>query len=139
MLNDAPIDDPARAAHARRSRGHLVSISSTLKRFARYGDTAGMQAYLASDAFLSAFNGLEPERRRSVMTAYAEAQPLCEARARRPLPKPVPLNARTRSKLANWRDPVMSAKLADAYMRASDDEGAARLLGVTAGAARLAK
>ena len=52
---------------------------------------------------------------------------------------PVALNARTVGKLANWRDPAMLAKLADAYAQGKDHEGAARLLGVTVGAARLAK
>ena len=73
------------------------------------------------------------------MLAYAEAAAECEAKARLPLAPPVALNARTRVKLANWGDPAMLAKLADAYARAKNHEQAARLLGVTLGAARLAK
>lgn len=49
------------------------------------------------------------------------------------------LNARTSARLTNWRDPAMQARLADAYSRARDHEEAARLLGVTVGAVRLAK
>jgi hypothetical protein len=120
-------------------RGSLSSISKTLKRFARYGDAASMRAYVRGASFLHAFNGLDPERRHSAMMAYVEALAECEAKARLPLAAPVPLNARTSARLANWRNPAMLAKLAAAYARAHDDEGAARLLGVTVGAARLAK
>ena len=73
------------------------------------------------------------------MLVYARAVAKCEASARLPLVAPVSLNARTLGKLANWRDPAMLAKLADAYARAKDHEAAARLMGVTVGAARLAK
>jgi len=100
---------------------------------------AGIRAYVCGDAFLAAFVGLDPERRHSVMLVYAKAVADCEARARLPLAPPVALNARTFSKLANWRDPARLAKLADAYAQAKDHEEAARLLGVTIGAARLAK
>jgi hypothetical protein len=120
-------------------RGRLSSISKTLKRLARCGDVAGIRAYVCSHAFLAAFNGLDPERRHSAMLVYARAVAECEARAKLPLAAPVALNARTFSKLANWRDPAMLAKLAYAYAQAKDHEGAARLLGVTVGAARLAK
>ena len=120
-------------------RGNLSSISKTLTRLARYGDVAGIRAYVCGHAFLAAFNGLDPKRRHSVMLVYARAVAECEARARLPLVAPVALNARTFRKLANWRDPAMLAKLADAYAQAKDHEGVARLLGVTVGAARLAK
>ena len=120
-------------------RGNLSSISRTMKRFARYGDVAGIRSYVRSAAFLDAFNGLDPERRHSAMLAYVEAATECEAKARLPLAAPVALNARTAAKLAKWRDPAMLAKLAVAYARGQDHEGAARLLGVTVGAARLAK
>ena len=44
------------------------------------------------------------------------------------------------SQKVSWGDPVMRAKLANAYARAGgDDEKAARILGVTLGSARLAK
>src|SRR5262249_42860450 len=109
------------------------------KRLARHGDVAGLRAYVCGDAFLAAFLGLDPERRHTVMLVYARAVSECEGRAKLPLAAPVALNARTFSKLANWRDPARLAKLADAYAQAEDHEGAARLLGVTVGAARLAK
>jgi hypothetical protein len=54
-------------------RGNLSSISRTLKRLARYGDVAGIRAYVYGDGFLAAFNGLKPERRHSAMLAYAKA------------------------------------------------------------------
>jgi hypothetical protein len=120
-------------------RGNLSAISKAIRRFARYGDCAGLRAYVRSDAFLVAFNGVDPERRHSAMLVYVEAVTECEAKARLPLAPPVALNARTAADLASWRDSAMLTKLADAYARARDHEEAARLLGVTVGAARLAK
>jgi len=119
-------------------RGDLSSISRTLKRYARRGDAAGLRIYVASEAFLAAFNGLEPKRRQTVMLAYVEAHALCE-KAKLPLAVPIALNARAFAKLANWRDRAMQTKLAEAYAGTQDHEGAARILGVTLGAARLAK
>src|SRR5262245_3564473 len=120
-------------------RGNLSSISRNLKRLARHGDVPGIRAYVSGHVFLAAFTGLAVERRHTAMLSYAKAVTECEARARLPLAKPVALNARTSGKLTNWRDPARLAKLADAYAQAKDHEGAARLLGVTIGAARLAK
>ena len=120
-------------------RGNLSSISRTLKRFARLGDVAGIRTYVRGDAFIAAFKGLDPERRQTAMLLFAEALATCEAKAKLPLAAPVALNARVSAKLANWRDPILRAKLADAYAHANDHEGAARLLGVTVGAARHAK
>jgi hypothetical protein len=82
---------------------------------------------------------LDPERRHSAMLVYAEVFNECEAKARSPLAAPIALNARTSVKLANWRDPDMLARLRNAYARTENHEAAARLLGVTVGAARLAK
>ena len=107
-------------------RGSLSSISRNLKRLARHGDVAGIRAYVCGHAFLAAFNGLAPERRHSAMLVYARAVAECEARAKLPLAAPIALNARANWKLANWRDPVMLAKLADAYAQAKDHEGVAR-------------
>jgi hypothetical protein len=121
----------------RSPRGNLSSISKNLKRLARYGNTAGLRAYICGD-FLAAFLGLDPERRHSAMLVYARAVSECEARAKLPLAAPVALNARTFSKLTH-RNPGKLQQLADAYARGEDHEGAARLLGVTIGAARLAR
>ena len=62
-------------------RGCLKSITTAFKRFARNGDVEGLRAYLRSDAFLTAFGGLDPERRQSAMRAYTRAEALCEAKA----------------------------------------------------------
>lgn len=120
------------------ARGKLSSISRTLKWFARFGDLAGLRAYVRSVGFRDTFHGLDPERRHGVMLTYGEAHARCEARAKLPLPPPVGPNGRVSAKL-NWRDQATLAKLAEAYARAKDHEAAGRLLGVTAGAARLAK
>jgi len=120
-------------------RGLLKSITTAFMRLARNGDVDGLRSYLRSDRFLHAFNGLEPERRQSVMRTYSVAEGMCEARARHRPAKPDPIHAK-RAQKANWRDPVMLAKLANAYARAGgDDEKAARIFGVTVGSARLAK
>jgi hypothetical protein len=120
-------------------KGCLKSISTALKRLASNGDVEAFRAYLASDAFLKAFAGLDPGRRRSAMRAYAKAEALCEAKAHHPLVKPKGIDAK-RAEKVDWSDPAMRTKLVDAYARAGgDDEKAARLLGVTLGSARLAK
>ena len=120
-------------------RGFLKSISTAFMRLARKGDVDGLRSYIRSDNFLHAFNGLDPERRQSVMRTHSVAEGLCEARARRRLIEPKPIHAK-RAQKADWSNPVMLAKLANAYARAGgDDEKAARILGVTVGSARLAK
>ena len=120
-------------------RGFLKSISTAFMRLARRGDVDGLRSYVRSDNFLRAFNGLDPERRQSVMRTHSIAEDMCEARTRRRLVEPKPIHAK-RAQKADWGDPVMLAKLANAYVRAGgDDEKAARILGVTVGSARLAK
>ena len=120
-------------------RGFLKSITTAFMRLARNGDVDGLRSYLRSDNFLRAFNGLDPERRQSVMRTHTMAEDMCEARAPRRLVEPKPIDVKRRQK-TSWGDTVMRAKLADAYVRAGgDDEKAARILGVTVGSARLAK
>ena len=120
-------------------RGCLKSISTAFQRLARSGDVEGFRAYVRSDAFLTAFAGLDPDRRQSAMRAYAKAEGLCEAKALHPLVKPKGYRRQAGEKV-DWSDPVMRTKLADAYARVGgDDEKAARILGVTVGSARLAK
>jgi hypothetical protein len=120
-------------------RGCLKSITTAFKRLGRAGDVEGLRAYLRSDTFLLAFHGLNPERRQSVMRAHAIAETMCEAKAAHRLVKPKPIHVQ-RALKTSWSDPLMLAKLANAYLRAGgDDEKAARILGVTVGSARLAK
>ena len=120
-------------------RGFLKSITTAFMRLARNGDVDGLRSYLRSDNFLRAFNGLDPERRQSVMRTHSIAEDMCEARTRRRLVEPKPIHAK-RAQKTSWDNPVMRAKLANAYTRAAgDDEKAARILGVTVGSARLAK
>jgi hypothetical protein len=73
------------------------------------------------------------------MRSYANAEALCEAKAPHRLVRPRAIDAK-RALKANWSNPTMRAKLAGAYAVAGgDDEKAARILGVSLGAARLAK
>src|SRR5262245_45504269 len=119
--------------------GYLQSLTMALKRLAKKGDVEGLRAYVRSEAFLRAFNGLDPNRRQSAMRCYGKAEALCEAKARHPLVPPRPIDV-NRAQKANWSDPAMRARLAAAYSQAGgDDEKAARILGVTLGSARLAK
>jgi hypothetical protein len=69
-------------------RGYLQTITTALKRLVRTGDVEGFRAYVRSDTFLAAFNGLAPERRRRAVRSFAQAEALCEAKARHPLVKP---------------------------------------------------
>jgi hypothetical protein len=118
--------------------GCLRVLTQALMGFARRGDVEGLCAYLLSDAFMAAFNGLDPQRRRSAMRSYATAEALCEAKAPHPLVKPKPIDVK-RAQKVSWDDPVMLAKLADAYeVAGGNHEKAARILGVSPGAARLA-
>ena len=79
-------------------------------RLARNGDVDGLRSYLRSDNFLRAFNGLDPERRQSVMRTHSIAEDMCEARTRRRLVEPKPIHAKRAQ--ASWGDPLMLAKLA---------------------------
>jgi hypothetical protein len=130
---------PARSADMTTPRGCLRVLTAAFMRLARNGNVDGLRKYVHSDPFLLAFNGLDPNRRQTVMRSYAKAEALCEAKARHPLAQPKTIDAQ-RAHKADWNDPVMRIKLADAYARAGgDDEQAARLLGVSRGSARLAK
>jgi hypothetical protein len=82
-------------------RGFLKSISTAFMRLARNGDVDGLRSYLRSDNFLHAFNGLDPERRQSVMRTHSVAEDICEARTRRRLVEPKPIHAK-RAHKANW-------------------------------------
>jgi|SRR6516225_1160714 hypothetical protein len=85
-------------------RGSLKSISTALKRLARRGSVEKFRAYVASDAFLTAFGELDPTRRRSVMRAFAAAEALCEAKAPLPLAAPKRIDAKRAEKIS-WTDP----------------------------------
>src|SRR5262245_50574015 len=120
-------------------KGCLRVLTQTLIRLARKGDVEGIRTYVRSDPFLAAFAGLDPGRRQTVMRCHARAEALCEVKARHPLVKPGPIDAK-RSQKASWDDPQMRARLAEAYAHArGDDEKAARIIGVSLGSARLAK
>ena len=114
-------------------------LTAAFMRLARNGNVEGLREFVRSDPFLLAFNGLDPNRRQTAMRSYAKAETLCEAKARHRLAQPSTIDAK-RAHKADWSDPAMRVKLANAYARAgADDEQAARLLGVSRGSARLAK
>jgi hypothetical protein len=119
--------------------GCLQSLTMALKRLAKKGNVEGLRTYARSEAFLRAFNGLDPNRRQSAMRSYVKAEALGETKARHPLVKPGSIDAK-RAQKVNWSDPAMRAKLADAYdIAGGDDERAARILGVSLGSARWAR
>ena len=115
-------------------------LTRTLMGLARKGDVEAFRAYVRSDAFLADLIGIDPDRRQSALRCHARAEALCESNARHPLVKPRPIDA-SRAHKVDWKnDPVIRAKLADAYAVArGDDEKAARILGVTPGSARMAR
>jgi hypothetical protein len=114
-----------------------VSLTAALNRFARVGDVEGFRAFVPSDAFLTAFKGVDPQRRSSVMCSHVRAEILCEATARQLLIEPKRIDAK-RAEKVSWVDPIMRAKLVSAYARAGgNDEMAACILGVSS--ARLAR
>ena len=90
--------------------GCLQSLTPAWKRLARKGDVEGLRAYVRSDAFLRAFNGLDPNRRQSAMRSYANAEAFCEAKTRHPLVKPGTIDAR-RAQKANLSGPAMRVKI----------------------------
>jgi hypothetical protein len=82
---------------------------------ARKGDVESFRAYVRSDAFLADLIGIDPDRRQSALRCYARAEALCEGNARHPLVKPRPIDASHAHKVDWKNDPVIRAKLADAY------------------------
>ena len=94
-------------------------VHTALKRLARNGDVEGLRS---QRRLFDAFNGLDPERRQSAMRSYAAAEALCEARAPYRLVKPKPIHAK-RAQKTSWSDPVMRAKLANAYDRPAPAAG----------------
>jgi len=119
-------------------RGCLRVLTRKLMGLARSGDVEGLRAFVSGDGFLAAFVGLDPNHRRAAMRCFAKAADLCEAKARHPLVRPKPIDAKRTHKV-NWRDDAMRAKLANAYARAGGDhEQAARIMGLSPGSCRLA-
>jgi hypothetical protein len=100
--------------------GCLRVLAATLISLAREGDVEAFRAYVCSEEFLRAFNGLEPNRRQSAMRCHGKAEALCEAKARHPLVQPRRIDAK-RAQKVEWNDPAMRAKLADAYAQAGSD------------------
>lgn len=92
-------------------------------------------AYLASDVFEKRFKAIPPSGRRRAIQVMGEVEIL----AVRHDGLPPPAKPQRRS-IPVWSDPAQRQKLADAYLVAGDDhEKAARILGCTAAAARLAR
>ena len=121
------------------SRGCLRVLTRKLMGLGRNGDVDGFREYIRSDDFLEAFNGLDPEHRQAVLSCHRKAEIVLEQKARHPLVKPRRIDARRADK-ADWSDPLMLARLAEAYAVAGDDhQMAARILGVTEGSARQAR
>src|SRR5262245_42701975 len=111
-------------------RGCLRVLTQTLMRLARRGDAEGIRDYLGTDEFLAGFIGLDPDRRQTVMRCFGKAEALCQVKTAHPLVQPRTIDAK-RAQKTDWSNPLMRAKLANAYARSGgDDEQAARILGV---------
>jgi hypothetical protein len=114
--------------------GYLNRTTRILKRHAQAGDVDAFRAYVRSDEFADAIVGTGTSLRQVLLNRYAAYAALCEASTRYPLPKP------QRRPTSRWLTDRARAQLAKAYAIAGDDhEKAGRILGCTAGAARLAR
>ena len=115
-------------------QGYLANTAKVMKRIANAGDVDAFRAYTVSDTFIEALVKIGPKQRQSLLRQYAVYAAECEAFTRHKLAKP------QRRPTSRWLDPKAQAKLVKAYAIAGNDhEKAGRLLGCTAGAARLAK
>jgi hypothetical protein len=115
-------------------QGYLNHSTRILKRHAKAGDVDSFRAYIRSDEFAQAVVGVGSGMRPILLRQYAIYAAECEARTKLPLPKP------KRRAVSRWQTPAAQASLARAYAVAGDDhEKAGRILGCTAGAARLAR
>src|SRR5262249_43120114 len=138
-LPKLPVACGARDADMTKPSGCLRRLTAKMMRLARNGNVEGLRTYVASDAFLVDFTGLDHGRRQSAMRCHATAEALCEGKARQPLAPPGAIDAK-RAQKASWSDLAMRTRLADAYVQAGGDhEKAARILGVSLGSARLAR
>src|SRR6185436_17756607 len=72
--------------------GCLRILTAAFMSYARSGDVEGFRSYLCSEAFMDAFNGLDPRRRRSALRCYTRAEALCEAKAPYRLIEPKPIH-----------------------------------------------
>lgn len=114
--------------------GYLNRTTRILKRHATAGDVDAFRAYVRSDDFADAMVGTGTVLRQVLLNRYVEYAKLCEASTRYPLPKP------QRRPTSRWLTDAARARLAKAYAIAGEDhEKAGRMLGCTAGAARLAR
>lgn len=114
--------------------GYLNRTTRVLKRHADAGNVDAFRAFIRSDEFANAMIGVGTGLRQSLLKAYTQYATICEYRTRHQLPKP------KRRATSRWLTDAARAKLARAYAVAGDDhEKAGRLLGCTAGAARLAR
>lgn len=112
----------------------FVSITRNLTKISRcrgYESVAKLRAYVSTPAFRAQMNLLDDDRYARVLVAYAKAQAECNDRVP-PLRKPWTV------KRAKWDD-AMVARFRRAWAKTGTDEGAARLCGITKGAARLAR
>jgi hypothetical protein len=107
-----------------------------MNRLARNGDTDDLAAYLTGPVFERAWVVLTPQQRIHLCEAVTAARAQCEARTRRPIPKPQRRGGKFR-----W-DAARIARLASAYAKAGPNahEKVARIMGdLTPGAAKVAQ
>jgi hypothetical protein len=116
--------------------GKLTGLSKRLNSIAQKGPAA-FERFLSSDEFRQRFNALSPEHRLKAIQAVVNAE--ADAKRRDRLP-PVVQPTPGRGGKAKWSDPAMQQALREALAWAKGDVAkAARKLGVTFGAANLAK
>ena len=114
--------------------GYLNRTTRILNRHAKAGDVDAFRAYVCSEDFANAIVRIGPALRQTLLNRYAVYAARCEANTRYRLPEP------KRRPTSRWLTDEAREQLARAYAIAGDDhEKAGRILGCTAGAARLAR
>ena len=111
------------------------TITARLNKYVRNGDVDGFRAFVDGNEFIQYLAGAGPKFRRGILRAYGKAHEDVERRARYRLVQPRPMGE-VRS---DWKAPGMLDRLRAACAKTGDDEKVGRLLGITTGAARLAR
>jgi hypothetical protein len=111
------------------------TITARLNKYVRNGDVDGFRAFVDGSEFIQYLVGAGPKYRRGILRAYGTAHTDVERRARYRLVQPRPIG----EVRVDWKAPGMLDRLRAAYANTDDDEKVGRRLGITTGAARLAR
>jgi len=109
-------------------RGHQTSANRALYSYRTRKDLIGLQAYLRGDEFMRHFSGMAPKHRIAVIMAVGKAFNACEERLAPP----------KRQSTRQW-DAARIERLRRVYAGGDGDHQAALALGISLGAAKMAR